>query len=134
MRVQPLMLLSQVRHGEERFTEELALLDEVVRRVDQGRMSPIEELAFRRAEALLRLGRRLEAEEAYRAETSSFPFHRRAWLSLALVVGAQGRAEEARSLLGAALEANPNEAMARGVREAFEIMGDTDGLRQLGLD
>jgi arylsulfatase A-like enzyme/Tfp pilus assembly protein PilF len=133
LRVQPLMILSQVHHTEKRYAEELGLLDQVHGQVEARRVAPIRELEFRRGEALLQLGRRLEAEQAYRAETVYFPDHRRAWLAYALVVGAQGRIEESRTILRAALEANPNDSMRRGVREALEIMGDKEGMRLLGV-
>jgi tetratricopeptide (TPR) repeat protein len=133
LRVQPLVILSQVAHAEKRVADELELLDKVHVQVEAKRVSPIRDLEFRRGEALLQLGRRLEAAEAYRLETAHFPDHRRAWLNYALVVGAQGRIEEARSILRAALDANPGESMKRGAREALQIMGDSEGLRQLGL-
>jgi tetratricopeptide (TPR) repeat protein len=133
LRVQPLMILSQVRHVEKEFAGELELLDQVHAQVEAKRVSPIRDLEFRRGDALLQVGRRLEAEQAFRAETVYFPDHRRAWVNLALVVGAQGRIEEARSILRAALAANPGESMKRGAREALQIMSDAEGLRQLGL-
>lgn len=133
LRVQPLMILSQVAHTEKNYARELEYLDQVHHQVEAKRVSPIRELEFRRGEALLQLGRRLEAEQAYRLETQYFPDHRRAWLNYALVVGAQGRTDEARRILRGALEANPGDSMKRGVREALEIMGDTEGKRQLGV-
>jgi len=133
LRVQPLMILSQVKHSEKNFAAELELLDKVHEQVEAKRVSPIRDLEFRRGEALLQLGRRLEAEQAFGAETRYFQDHRMAWLNYAIVVGAQGRTDESRAILKKALEANPGESMKRGAREALEVMGDAEGRRQLGL-
>ncbi|HVT42906.1 MAG TPA: sulfatase-like hydrolase/transferase [Thermoanaerobaculia bacterium] len=133
LRVQPLMLLSQVHHARRNFQAELELLERVRSMVGQQRLSPIAELEFRRGEALLQLRRAADAERAFRAETEHFPSNRRAWVNLALVVGAQGRRDEARSLLAKALEANPDAAMRRLAREALDVMGDVEGGRRLGV-
>jgi len=134
LRVQPLMILSQVHNAEKDFVGELALLDQVHGQVVARRIPPIRDLEFRRGEAMLKLGRPIEAADAYRLETESYPHHRMAWLNHALVIGAQGRRDEARAILANALKANPNDSMRRGAREALSIMSDEEGKRALGLD
>lgn len=127
-RVQPLMLLSEVRNKQKRYAEELEYLDRTKAIVASFRMPPIRELEFRRGEALLRLGRVAEAEAALRAETEGFPDNLRAWSSLALVVGAQGRSAEAKSILARAREKNPGPKMAELARQSLRVI--EEGERQ----
>lgn len=133
LRVQPLLIRSQVRHARQDAAGELALLDEARRRVAAGQAAPVPELEMRRGDALLRLRRAPEAEAAFRAETERFPRNVQAWLKLALVVGAQGRREESRSILARVLETDPSPRARGAVREALTIMGDTEGIARLGV-
>ncbi|HVR44289.1 MAG TPA: sulfatase-like hydrolase/transferase [Thermoanaerobaculia bacterium] len=134
LRIQPLIIESQVRRARGELGSELALLDRVRARIAQGQAPPLPDLELHRGEALLKLRRAAEAEAAFRAETESFPANHRAWASLALVVGAGGRKEEARAILVRGLERSPGAAMRRAARDALTIMGDAEGLRELGID
>ncbi len=121
-RVQSLMLLSQVRNKQQRFAEELEYLDRTRTTVATFRMPAIRELELRRGEALLRLGRVGEAEAAMRAETETFPDNLHAWSGLALVVGAQGRTDEAKAVLARAKEKNPGPKMAELARQSLRVI------------
>jgi tetratricopeptide (TPR) repeat protein len=127
-RVQPLMMLSEIRNRQQRFAEELEYLDRTKAIVAEFRMPPIRELEFRRGEALLRLRRIGEAEAALRAESVAFPDNARAWSSLALVVGAQGRGAEARTILAMAKEKNPGPQMDALARQTLRVI--EEGERQ----
>ncbi|MBI2212037.1 MAG: sulfatase-like hydrolase/transferase [Acidobacteria bacterium] len=127
-RVQPLMMLSEIRNRQQRFAEELEYLDRTKTIVANFRMPPIRELELRRGEALLRLRRVGEAEAALRAETDAFPDNARAWSSLALVVGAQGRGAEARAILETATRTNPGRGMEALARQTLRVI--EEGERQ----
>lgn len=107
-------------------------LDRAEQEISNRAVSPIEGLSFRRGEALLALRRVPEAEAAFRTEVVHFPQNVEAWSRLAVVVAAQGRRDEARSILSDALRVNPNDRMRELAREALEVSGDRDGLRLLG--
>ncbi|MCA1733221.1 MAG: sulfatase-like hydrolase/transferase [Acidobacteria bacterium] len=127
LRVQPLIVQSQVRRARQDPAGELALLDAVGRRVAAGEAPAVPELQLRRGEALLRLGRVPEAEAAFRAETERFPANVRAWANLALVIDAQGRHEQSREVLAKALEVNPTPAMRSAAREVTAIVRESAG-------
>ncbi|MFN2239187.1 MAG: sulfatase-like hydrolase/transferase, partial [Thermoanaerobaculia bacterium] len=122
LRVQPLIVQSQVLRARRDPAGELALLDTVRRRVAAGEAPLVPDLDLRRGEALLRLGRVADAEAAFRAETERFPTSVRAWANLALVLDAQGRREQSRQVLAKALEVNPTPAMRAAAREVTEIV------------
>lgn len=130
-RIQALMLLSQVRRRQQRFDEELTLLERGREVVARRGMPAIRDLELRRGEALLRAQRAADAEQAFRNETSAFPANLHAWANLALVVGAQGRLSEARSIVDRSIERNPGrEAKQLGV-DVLRTMNDDEGARAL---
>jgi tetratricopeptide (TPR) repeat protein len=125
------MLLADIARKRRRPEEELRYLDRAVSAIRARNLAPVESLHFRRGEALLGAGRVPESEAAFRAETERFRNHRQAWSSLALVVGAQGRRDEARAILGRAIESNPDRRMLALALESLEAMSDPGGARQL---
>ena len=130
-RIQALMLLSQVRRSQERFGEELALLEKAKDVVQRRQLPPIRELDLRRGEALLRARRVAEAEQAFRSETRTFADNLHAWANLSVVTAAQGRREEARSILDEMMRRNPGPAAARVAVEALAAMGEERQARAL---
>jgi arylsulfatase A-like enzyme/Tfp pilus assembly protein PilF len=130
-RTETLMLLADIARKRRRPEEELRYLDRAVSAIRARNLAPVESLHFRRGEALLGAGRVPESEAAFRAETERFRNHRQAWSSLALVVGAQGRRDEARAILGSAIESNPDRRMLALALESLEAMSDPGGARQL---
>jgi choline-sulfatase len=132
LRVQPLIVQSQVLRARRDPAGELALLNEVSRRFAAGEAPLVPDLELRRGEALLRLGRVADAEAAFRAETERFPANVRAWANLALVIDAQGRREQSREVLARALEANPTPAMRAAAREVTAIVNESARARPGG--
>jgi arylsulfatase A-like enzyme/Tfp pilus assembly protein PilF len=130
-RIQALMLLSEVRRAQKRSSEELEVLNRASRVVAERHLPPIQNLEMRRGDALLQAQQVPEAEQAFRAETKAFPANLRAWMNLALVVGAQGRREEARTILGDAMRANPGSRARSLAVEALRTMGDEGGIREM---
>ncbi len=130
-RVQSLILQSQICRAQQRLGEELAALDKAREIIQQRKLAPIRDLERRRGEALLRLQRVSEAEQAFRAETQAFDSNLQAWGNLALVVAAQGRRPEARAILEECMRRNPGRAARAMAVEALSTMGDTAGAREL---
>jgi len=130
-RIQALMLRSQIRRLRKRPAEELAFLEKVNEVVRRRHLPAIRDLEFRRGEALLQGGRVPQAEQAFRAETRDFPSHLKAWASLALVVGAQGRRAETRSILDEAMRRNPGREARKLAVETLLTMNDREGAREV---
>ena len=130
-RIQGLMLLSQIRRQQGRFNEELLLLERAKDVVARRNLPPIRDLELRRGETLLRAQRAAEAEQAFRNETLAFPGNLHAWANLALVVGAQGRRNEARSIVDESIERNPGREARRLGIDVLRTMNDEQGARFL---
>lgn len=132
-RIQALMLLSQIRRMQGRPTDELAVLERASDVVQRRHLPAIRELEFRLGEGLLQAGRAPEAEQAFRRETAAFPDNLHAWANLALVVGAQGRREEARRVVNEAIARNPGpQSRSLGV-QVLRTMNDEEGARAVGV-
>ena len=130
-RIQALMLLSQIRRMQGLPNDELAALERASDVVQRRHLPPIRDLEFRRGEGLLRAGRPADAEQAFRRETSAFPENLHAWANLALVVGAQGRRDEARNILNDAMARNPGAAARQLAVEVLRTMNDDEGAREV---
>ena len=128
--VQALMLLASVRHEQERFAEELVLLERTRATMTTYRMPAARDFEFRYGEALLRLGRVRDAEESFRAETEAYPDNLRAWASLAIVVAGQGRTVEAGEVLNLAKKTNPGKAMSNLAKEALQVIQQGETARR----
>jgi len=122
-----LKLVADTLMKQGRRAEEVEMLERAQREVETRNLPPIAGLNFQRGEALLSLRRVAEAEQSFRKETTYFPGNRQAWGSLALVVGAQGRRDEARQILLSATNQNRDERMMKIALECFEIMSDPAG-------
>jgi arylsulfatase A-like enzyme len=130
-RIQALMLLSQVHHAHNRAGDELTVLEKASEVVARRHLPPIRDLELRKGDALLQAQRVPDAEQAFRAETIVFPGNLHAWANLALVVGAQGRQEEARSILDEAVRRNPGRAAEELALQALLTMNDKAGALKL---
>ena len=123
-RIPTLMLLADLARRANRPAEQLMWLDRAQQEVASREVPPVEQLSFLRGQALLALRRVADAETAFRHEIAAFPHNMRAWSSLAVVVSAQGRRDEARTILDEAVQTNDNETMRALVREALEVTGE----------
>jgi arylsulfatase A-like enzyme/predicted Zn-dependent protease len=130
-RIQGLMLLSQIHHARQRAADELTVLETASAVVKRRHLPAIRDLELRRGDALLQAQRIPDAEQAYRAETGAFPSNLHAWANLALVVGAQGRQAEARSILDEAVKRNPGREAGNIAVRALLTMNDREGAREL---
>ncbi|HEU4523306.1 MAG TPA: sulfatase-like hydrolase/transferase [Thermoanaerobaculia bacterium] len=133
-RITTLMLLAELARRGERHAEELMWLDRAENEISSRALAPIENVSYERGTALLALRRLPEAERAFRSEIVHFPGNRRAWAGLASVVAAQGRRDEARSILRDALLINAGPEMRAMARETLVAAGDREGAQQLTVD
>ncbi|MEO8382941.1 MAG: sulfatase-like hydrolase/transferase [Acidobacteriota bacterium] len=131
-RIHALMLASQIKRAQGQPREELSLLERASDVVQRRHLPPIRDLELRRGEALLQAQRVPEAEQAFRRETEAFPKNLHAWANLALVVGAQGRGQEARTVMDEAMKSNPGPDSRRLAVQVLQTMGDEQGAREVG--
>lgn len=86
-------------------------------------------VASLRGDALARLGRDREAEVAFRSELTAFPDHAEAARRLVLLLVAQGRNEEATTVIRQLAAASPNSRTYAMIAETLRIVGDSNGAR-----
>jgi arylsulfatase A-like enzyme len=91
-------------------------------RLASAEAPPVRGLMFVRGDALARLGRHAEAEEALREEIRLFPAEARAYASLALVVALRGRPGESPGILDAMQRARPGPESAKLAARALAFM------------
>ncbi|HEX9982937.1 MAG TPA: sulfatase-like hydrolase/transferase [Thermoanaerobaculia bacterium] len=121
-RTSTLLSLARVQKRAEDWRGMLATLDRVSAEVDARHLPRIRNLHGDRGEALLRLQRGPEAEQAFRRETELFPDNLPAWGNLAVILAVQGRNQEARALLDDAVRRNPGPAGERMRTEALQVV------------
>lgn len=130
-RTATLRLLADIRKRQERWEDELSLLDRAAAEIETRHLHPIEGLHFDRGEALLHLQRGPEAEEAFALETRLFPGHLKAWGSLAIVRAAKGDPAAAKATVEEMLRLNPGPRAAQIATETYEALGDSAAAAQL---
>jgi arylsulfatase A-like enzyme len=122
-RTMSLMQLARVQEAAEDWAGALATLDGTAGEVTSRHLAPIRDLQALRGQALLHLSRGQEAEQAFRAETESFPDNLPAWGNLAVILAVEGHRDEANRLLAGAKRKNPGPAAERMVRETLDAIG-----------
>jgi arylsulfatase A-like enzyme/Flp pilus assembly protein TadD len=114
-----------IRRG--RPADALAALDGARRRIDAASGGPVEGLAYLRGDALARLDRRAEAEQAFREEIRLFPRNTEAYARLAVVLALEHRTlGEVRRLFEDMGRANPGKDGARLAAKTLESLGDRE--------
>ncbi len=121
-RVGTLRLLAVIRKRQQRYGEELDLLDRAAAEIERRRLKPVAGLHHDRGTALLQLGRGTEAETAFAEETKLFPRNIRAWADLALVRAAKGDPLAARQTLQEMLRVRSDREARRIAAEVTQIV------------
>jgi arylsulfatase A-like enzyme/Flp pilus assembly protein TadD len=119
---------AEIRIRQEHFAEALQILDGAKRRERESRHDAIPDLDFLRGDALARLGRYADAQQAFEEEVRSFPANSQAWARLAVVYGLQHRTvREVDQLLEQMMAANPTPETGELAAKTLESMGDRKG-------
>jgi tetratricopeptide (TPR) repeat protein len=106
-RVPALLLLAGVLADRGRLEESLSTIDQAASRVTSGASPPVATLESTRGDTLARLGRKDEAEAAFRREIEQFPNSTQAYTRLAVLLAAQHRFPEIEPLLDRMIDAVP---------------------------
>jgi arylsulfatase A-like enzyme len=119
---------AEVRIRQNRIAEALSLVDDAKRQERESGHEPIPDLDFLRGDALARLGRYDEAQQAFEAEVRSFPANSQAWARLAIVYGLKRRTiREIDGVLEKMVAANPTAETLEIAAKTLESMGDRKG-------
>jgi uncharacterized protein HemY len=128
-RAEVVLLAAEIHLAKSEIPQALALLDPLHAKVAAGERPPVESLEFLRGDALARLGRASEAEQALREEIRRFPTMARAYASLAFLCATQRRFAEIEPLLEAMAAADPRRETLLLAADTAERLGDTQGAR-----
>lgn len=101
------VLIAQVRIAARRIPEALQLLDEVERRTSASGEKVPPNFWFARADAVARLNRVQDAEQAFAQEIRLYPKNREAYVRLAVLQTLTGRETDANRTFDLMLRANP---------------------------
>jgi tetratricopeptide (TPR) repeat protein len=119
------VLLAEVRLRRNQPAEALKILDDALARLDSATLAQIGNAQFLRGDALARLSRFPEAEQAFREEIRIFPKNSDAYARLAVVYGIEHRrVSEVQALLESMQAANPTKETALLAAKTLESMGD----------
>jgi choline-sulfatase len=113
-----------IRRGDYRGA--LRVLDSAARRGEELGLPKVYNLEFLRADALARLGRATEAEDAYRREIGSFPGNTLAYGNLAALCRAEGKVSAVDAVLEDLVRANPNARAYRVAVATLEALGERE--------
>ena len=114
------VLLAQVRLAERKPEEALRIAQSV------AGAGPVELLEFVRGDALARLGRLSEAEQAFRREIDLYPQDREAYARLAALLILQRRTGEAERVMEALVRVNPDRSSYRLAAQTFRDFGHSE--------
>jgi arylsulfatase A-like enzyme len=123
------MLLGRVALGEGKPDEALKDFDEADAKIAEGHRKPLPKLNFFRGDALARMGRGDEAEQALLTEIRSFPNDPQAYKNLILLYAAEGKNHEATDLIFNLEKASPTVQSYVAIAETLKVIGDRTGSR-----
>jgi arylsulfatase A-like enzyme/thioredoxin-like negative regulator of GroEL len=103
------LLIAELRVAQGRLPEALQLADQLR---DEPGAAPLLDLESTRGDALARMSRNGEAENAFRAEIAAFPRNREAYTRLAVLYVTMNRLEDAERALQQMFEANRSRSTA----------------------
>ena len=117
------VLLAQVRIAARRLPEALQLLDDVQRRTSASGETVPPNFWFARGDAVARMNRIPEAEQAFAEEIRLYPKNREAYVRMAVLQTLSGREGEARQTFDRMLRANPEPSSRAIVEDTFRQLG-----------
>ena len=128
-RVIALVALGRVQKERGRLQEAVATFDKAAALNREGKKSPVSGVNFWRGDALARLGRNREAEQAFKEEIRLFPAEAQAYKNLVLLYVSEGRVQEATALIFALERAAPTPRSYIAISQMLEVVGDGRGAR-----
>jgi arylsulfatase A-like enzyme/predicted negative regulator of RcsB-dependent stress response len=124
-----MMLLGQIALEEGKHEEALTQFEHALAEINAKKRQPIPNLHFFRGDALARLGRANEAEQAFREEIRLFPSEAQPYKNLMLMYVLQGRIQDATQLVFALEKAAPTPPSYVAIAETLKTVGDDRGAR-----
>jgi arylsulfatase A-like enzyme/predicted negative regulator of RcsB-dependent stress response len=123
------MLLGRVALAEGNAEEALQNFDTAYNALVATHREPLPKLSYFRGDALARLGRGEEAEQAFRNEIKHNPTDPQAYRNLVLLLAAEGRNREAADVFFNLEKASPTVSSYVAISETLKILGDHNGAR-----
>lgn len=133
-RVEALIVLGDVALQRQDPAAALVFAERAATFVRDRRSTPVRGVEFLRGDALARLGRTPEAEDALRKEISSFPADPAAYKNLILLYVADGKTEEATRLVFDLVKASPFPPAYIAISTTLKTVGDTNGARYWAVE
>ncbi|HYH06327.1 MAG TPA: sulfatase-like hydrolase/transferase [Thermoanaerobaculia bacterium] len=121
--------LARVQKERGNYGDALGSLDAAAASLAERGSRTINGLHFLRGDALARLGRIGEAEQAFREEIRLFPQESRAYKNLILLYVADGRTQEATRLIHELVEKSPTPLGYFAVIDVLKTVGDERGVK-----
>jgi len=123
------MLLGRVALGEGKPEEALQYFDRARSALDASHRRPLPSLSYLRGDALARLGRGDEAEQAFAAEIKRDPADPQPYKNLILLYAVENRTDEATQLIFALEKAAPTPPSYVAISETLKTIGDARGAK-----
>jgi tetratricopeptide (TPR) repeat protein len=124
-----LMLLGQIEKEQGKLDEALRYFDQAAAVSAAHHHPPIQNLNFLRGDALARLGRGEQAEEAFRAEIKQYPSELQPYKNLILLYVTEGKNAAATQLIFDLEKAAPTPPAYIAISETLKVVGDRNGSR-----
>jgi Flp pilus assembly protein TadD len=115
--------------GEGKPEEALQYFDRARSALDASHRRPLPSLSYLRGDALARLGRGDEAEQAFVAEIKRDPADPQAYKNLILLYAVENRTDAATQLIFALEKAAPTPPSYVAISETLKTLGDTRGAK-----
>jgi len=124
-----LILLGRIDMEQGRLDEALRQFDAAIAMNEAKKRSPIPKLYFFRGDALARMGRADEAEQAFRAEITAYPDDPKAYKNLILLYAVEGKNDAAAQLTFSLEKEAPTPPSYVAIAETLKLIGDIQGAR-----
>ena len=124
-----MMLLGRIAMEQGHLDEALRDFDAAANMNAAKRRQPIQKLNFFRGDALARMGRGDDAEDAFRREIAAYPDDPQAYKNLILLYVTEGKSQQATELIFALEKAAPTPPAYVAISETLKIVGDRNGSR-----
>jgi tetratricopeptide (TPR) repeat protein len=124
-----LILLGRIDMEQGRLDEALRRFDAAIAMNEAKKRSPVPKLYFFRGDALARMGRGEEAEQAFRAEIAAFPDDPKAYKNLILLYAVEGKNDAATQLIFSLEKEAPTPPSYVAIAETLKLIGDVRGAR-----